>query len=90
MPQLTLEELCIANLRGDFPDTAVGYMTKEVAHAELVRVSGLDFGLDARKWSEWLKTRHKNVPGHTVADPREAIRLARLHRPGGPRRQSGE
>lgn len=80
MPRLTPEKLCLANLRNEFPSTAIGFMTLQDAQRELIRLTGQDFGLDAALWSEWLQTHPPKLPPTkiTIAD---AKRLARQMKP---------
>jgi hypothetical protein len=74
MPRLLPLDLCLANLRGDFPEGAIGYMTLEEALAELVSETGQDFGTDHRAWSAWISANPPSVEIKT-RDPREAVRL---------------
>jgi hypothetical protein len=37
------------------------FPSKEEARLQLKRLTGEDFGLDAEKWSEWIKTHRKGL-----------------------------
>ncbi len=76
MPRMTPIELCIANLRGDFPPGAVGYQTKEESLSELEKRTGQDFGNDVSKWETWLQENPETIP-EKAKTPRDALRLAR-------------
>jgi hypothetical protein len=47
--------MCIANLRGDLPEGAIGYMSRAEALRQLRAMSGLDYGDDVKKWEVWLQ-----------------------------------
>lgn len=76
MPRLTPIELDMANLRGDFPVGAIGYISKEDALNDLRTRTGQDFGTDLNKWEDWLATHPEPTPekAKSVSD---AIKLAR-------------
>ena len=80
MPRLTPIEMCIANLRGDFPKLAIGYQPREEALEELKRRTGQDFGLDVNKWESWLAENPEVVP-EKAKTPKDALRLARALKP---------
>jgi hypothetical protein len=73
---MTPIELCIANLRGDFPKTAIGYQPKEEALAELKRRTGQYFGEDYRVWEAWLRE-NPEVIEIAAKTPDEVRRLLR-------------
>jgi hypothetical protein len=70
------EELFIANLRDEFPECALGYMTKDAARDSLMRMTGQDFGFDVAKWKAWFRS-HPVKTGGKLTDPRAAIRIMR-------------
>jgi len=80
MPRLTPIELCIANLRDDFPPGAIGYMTKQAALDELTKRTGLDFGIDAAKWEKWHHAHPEQVRVKATS-LRDAIKKARHLKP---------
>lgn len=80
MPRMTPIELCIANIRGDFPTNSIGYLSAEDALAELIQRTGVNFGLDAKKWQSWLEANPeafvKNVTN--IHEARKAASLMKL------------
>jgi hypothetical protein len=72
--------MCIANLRGDFPELAIGYQSKEDAIEELRQRTGQDFGLDVTKWESWL-AENPEVVAEKAKTPKDALRLARALKP---------
>ena len=80
MPRMTPIELCIANLRGDFPPGAIGYQTEDEAITELKQRTGQDFGKDSAKWEKWLQENPETIP-EKAKNPREALKLARALKP---------
>jgi hypothetical protein len=75
MPRMTPNELCIANIRGDFPSSSIGYQSAEEALAELKQRTGIDFGLDANKWQSWLDA-NPEVIAPKVTNVRDALKAA--------------
>ncbi|NLG51697.1 MAG: hypothetical protein GX552_16455 [Chloroflexi bacterium] len=82
MPRLTPTEMLIANLRGDFPEGAIGHMPREQAHQELVALAGIDLGTDAEKWEQWLKEQRTKQPSKTMTRQEISVAL-RKRRAGG-------
>jgi hypothetical protein len=80
MPRMTPVELCIANLRGAFPEQAVGYQPIEEAIEELKDRTGQDFGSDVSKWESWL-VENPEVVSEKAKDLRDARKLARGMKP---------
>ena len=80
MPRMTPNELCIANIRGDFPPNAIGYQSAEDALAELKQRTGKDFGLDAKKWQSWFDD-NPEVIAAKVTSVRDARKAASLMKP---------
>ena len=76
MHRQTLNELCIANIRGDYPPDSLGYQSAEDALAELRLRTGMDFGLDADGWQSWLNDNPEVFPlkVSTVEEARKAAR----------------
>ena len=56
MSRLTLFRGLVMNLKGEIEKGRREYLSKEEAYEQLKRFTGQDFGCDARKWEEWLKT----------------------------------
>ena len=83
MPQMTPNELCIANIRGDFPQAAIGFQRAEDALAELKQRTGLDFGLDAKKWQSWFEA-NPEVIAAKATNARDALKAASSLRPKRP------
>ena len=54
MTRLTLDQIYIKNLKKQFPEGSMAYMTKERAYAALKKWTGRDFGYDAEKWRKWI------------------------------------
>ena len=78
MPRMTRLQMLVANLRGDFPEGAVGYVPRAEAHSELVRRAGMDVGLDPQSWEEWIKSQKRVRPRlMTSNDIRRELRLRR-------------
>jgi hypothetical protein len=78
MPQLTPIELCIANLRGDFPPNSIGYKSIDDAIVELKKRTGMDFGLDANKWKIWLENNPQELKTIVVTIEEARIAAKRL------------
>lgn len=56
MSRLTLEQILLHNLQGRVSrQNRRVFMEKEAAHAKLCRVTGQDFGHDAKAWRAWIK-----------------------------------
>jgi hypothetical protein len=72
--RLLPHELYLANLQGEFHEGMLGYMTQEKAHAELVRCTGQDFGMDIGAWKAWISANRPKAQ-IKIRDPREAVRL---------------
>ena len=53
--------LLLANLMEMFPNDMYLYLPKETSLEELRKQSGLDFGDDVRKWSEWVKSEQERI-----------------------------
>ena len=76
MPRLTPIELCIANLRGDFPSESIGFQSSDDALAELKQRTGKDFGMDVAKWVAWLQENPEvvSVKVKSISDARKLAR----------------
>lgn len=74
MPRLHHHRLCIANLEGQFPKEAIGYMSPDDAREELVRMTGQDFGLDPRAWTAWFKANPVRIT-NPIKDLKEVRRF---------------
>lgn len=74
MPRNTPLELCIANLRGDYPPGAIGFMSMEEVLRELKQITGQDFGNDVLGWESWLRANPERVPNRAKT-PQEALRI---------------
>jgi hypothetical protein len=60
MSRIALFRLLTLNLEGKIQPDRRDYMTPERAYAELRKLTGQDFGMDAAKWKEWLKANKKH------------------------------
>jgi hypothetical protein len=55
MSRLTLIEGLLRNLASEIDRNARAYLPRDVAYAELKRLTGQDFGYDVARWRAWLR-----------------------------------
>ncbi|MBZ0119366.1 MAG: hypothetical protein K8H88_20410 [Sandaracinaceae bacterium] len=52
---LRLHEILLANLDRRFEEEDREFIPREVAHARLVELCGVDLGWDSARWAEWFE-----------------------------------